>query len=128
MLVQAMRTETVSGVAFAYYCYMVSPKLPAAIKQRFEAIHTLLDNKYYADAFNQAVFAGGARLIGTGLWKGGDVGVIDGIIINGSARLIGWFASITRLFQTGYLYTYAIVMVVAVLFSLTLFGFPPAGK
>ena len=117
-----------SGVAFAYYCYMVNPKLPAAIKQRFEAIHTLLDNKYYADAFNQAVFAGGARLIGTGLWKGGDVGVIDGIIINGSARLIGWFASITRLFQTGHLYTYAIVMIVAVLFSLTLFGFPPAGK
>ena len=132
MAVHALTTApfwlAVSGVAFAYYCYMVSPKLPAAIKQRFEAIHTLLDNKYYADAFNQAVFAGGARLIGTGLWKGGDVGVIDGIIINGSARLIGWFASITRLFQTGYLYTYAIVMVVAVLFSLTLFGFPPAGK
>ena len=117
-----------SGVALAYYCYMVNPKLPAAIKQRFEAIHTLLDNKYYFDRFNEVVFAGGARLLGTGLWKGGDVGVIDGIIINGSARMIGWFASITRLFQTGHLYTYAIAMIVAVLFSLTLFGFPPAAK
>ena len=117
-----------SGVAFAYYCYMVNPKLPAAIKQRFEAIHTLLDNKYYFDRFNEYFLAGGARLLGTGLWKGGDVGVIDGIIIHGSARLVGWFASITRLFQTGHLYTYAITMIVAVLFSLTLFGFPPAGK
>ena len=132
MAVHALTTApfwlAASGVAFAYYCYMVNPKLPAAIKWRFEAIHTLLDNKYYFDAFNQTVFAGGARLIGTGLWKGGDVGVIDGIIVNGSARLVGWFASITRLFQTGHLYTYAIVMIVAVLFSLTLFGFPPAGK
>ena len=120
-----------SGVAFAYYCYMVNPKLPTAIKQRFSAIFTLLDNKYYADRVNETVFAGGARLIGTGLWKGGDQGVIDGIIINGSARLVGWVAQITRLFQTGHLYTYAIAMIVAVLFSLTALtwtGMPGLGK
>ena len=117
-----------AGVAFAYYCYMVNPKLTAAIKQRFEAIHTLLDNKYYFDRFNDYFFAGGARMFGGLFWKGGDVGVIDGIIINGSARMVGWFASITRLFQTGHLYTYAIAMIVALLFSLTLFGFPSAAK
>ena len=117
-----------AGVVTAYVFYMVKPEIPEAIKRRFGAVHTLLDNKYYLDDFNQAFFAGGARLIGTGLWKGGDQGVIDGIIINGAARFVGWIASITRLFQTGYLYTYAIVMIVAVLFSLTLFGFPVAGK
>ena len=67
-------------------------------------------------------------MIGAGLWKGGDQGVIDGIVIGGSTRLVGWVSSITRMFQTGHLYTYAIVMIVAVLFSLTLFGFPGAGK
>jgi NADH-quinone oxidoreductase subunit L len=117
-----------AGVVTAYLFYMVKPEIPAAIKRRFSAVHALLENKYYLDDFNQAFFAGGARLIGTGLWKGGDQGVIDGIIINGSARFVGWISSITRLFQTGYLYTYAIVMIVAVLFSLTLFGFPGAGK
>ncbi len=117
-----------SGVATAYLFYMVKPEIPAAIKRRFSAVHALLENKYYLDDFNQAFFAGGARLIGAGLWKGGDQGVIDGIVIGGSTRLVGWVSSITRMFQTGHLYTYAIVMIVAVLFSLTLFGFPGAGK
>ena len=120
-----------SGVALAYYCYMINPAFPAGIKRRFSAIHTLLEEKYYFDRFNEVFFAGGARLIGTGLWKGGDQGVIDGIIINGSARFVGWVAQITRLFQTGHLYTYAIAMIVAVLFSLTALtwtGMPGLGK
>ena len=120
-----------SGVAFAYYCYMINPACPAGIKQRFAAIHTLLEEKYYFDRFNEFFFAGGARLIGTGLWKGGDQGVIDGIIINGSARFVGWVSQITRLFQTGHLYTYAIAMIIAVLFSLTALtwtGVPGLGK
>ena len=120
-----------SGVALAYYCYMINPAFPAGIKRRFSAIHTLLEEKYYFNRFNEVFFAGGARLIGTGLWKGGDQGVIDGIIINGSARFVGWVAQITRLFQTGHLYTYAIAMIVAVLFSLTALtwtGMPGLGK
>ena len=116
-----------AGVALAYYCYMVNPALPAAIKQRFHRTYSLLDNKYYFDRFNEVVFAGGARLLGTGLWKGGDVGIIDGIAINGSVRLVGWVSRLTRQIQTGYLYQYAFVMIVAVLFSLTLFGFLGAG-
>ncbi len=117
----------VAGVAFAYYCYMINPAFPAGIKQRFAAVHTLLDQKYYFDRFNEVVFAGGARLLGNGFWKGGDQGLIDGLIIKGSVRLVGWFSAITSLFQTGHLYTYAIAMIVAVLFSLTLFGIPGAG-
>ena len=117
-----------AGVGFAYYCYMVNPAVPAAIKARLSAIYTLLDNKYYFDRFNEFVFAGGARLLGNGLWKGGDMAFIDGVAINGSVRLVNFVSRATRLLQTGYLYQYAFVMIVAVLFSLTLFVFFGAGS
>jgi len=103
-----------AGVAFAYYCYMVNPALPAAIKRSASGIHALLENKYYLDRFNEIVFAGGARLLGKGLWKGGDQALIDGLAVNGSARLVGWLASVGRLVQSGYIYHYAIAMIVGV--------------
>ncbi|MBL8378340.1 MAG: NADH-quinone oxidoreductase subunit L [Burkholderiales bacterium] len=127
-LVTAPFWLAVAGVATAWFLYIARPDLPAVIQARFAAIHTLLDNKYYMDRFNDLVFAAGARLAGRGLWKGGDVTVIDGILVNGSSRLVGWVARATRLIQTGYLYQYAFVMIIAVLFSLTLFGFPGGAK
>ncbi len=101
-----------AGVVLAWFFYMKRPDIPAAIQRKFSGLYTLLDNKYYFDRFNEIVFAGGARLLGKGLWKGGDVGVIDGVIINGSARLVGFVANITRLFQTGYMYHYAFMMII----------------
>ncbi|QAU34697.1 NADH-quinone oxidoreductase subunit L [Janthinobacterium sp. 17J80-10] len=103
------------GVAAAYYCYMVNPRVPAWFYAKFHAVHTLLDNKYYMDKFNEVVFAGGARALGGGLWKVGDRGLIDGLIVNGSARVVEWFARITRHFQSGYIYHYAFVMILGVL-------------
>jgi NADH-quinone oxidoreductase subunit L len=109
------------GVVSAYYCYMVNRKVPAFFYAKFHAVHTLLDNKYYMDKFNDVVFAGGARALGGGLWKVGDRGLIDGLLVNGSARLVGWFASVVRTFQTGYIYHYAFVMIVGVLATLMYF-------
>ncbi len=103
-----------AGVASAYYCYMVNPKVPAWFHAKFKGIYTLLDNKYYMDKINQAVFAGGARMLGRGLSVAGDRTLIDGLIVNGSARAVGWFATVTRTFQTGYIYHYAFTMIVAV--------------
>jgi NADH-quinone oxidoreductase subunit L len=103
-----------AGVASAYYCYMVNPALPAAISRTFSGVHRLLDNKYYLDRFNEVVFAGGARALGGGLWKGGDQALIDGVAVNGSARLVGWFAGALRWIQTGYIYHYAIAMILGV--------------
>jgi NADH-quinone oxidoreductase subunit L len=104
-----------AGVASAYYCYMVNQKVPAWFYAKFHALHTLLDNKYYMDRFNEIVFAGGARLIGGGLWNVGDKGLIDGLIVNGSAKVVAWFAALVRLLQTGYIYHYAFVMIIGVL-------------
>ena len=109
-----------SGVALSWFFYIKRPDIPAAIKARCEPIYTLLENKYYFDKFNDVVFAGGARLLGKGLWKGGDVAVIDGIIVNGSARLVGWIATMVRLFQSGHIYHYAFTMIIGVFVLLTL--------
>ncbi len=105
---------SLAGVALAWFFYLKRPDIPDAIAARFALIYRLLDNKYYLDRINEIVFAGGARLIGRGLWKGGDVGVIDNIAINGSARLVAWFASVIRFAQSGYIYHYAFAMLVGI--------------
>ncbi|MYM24470.1 NADH-quinone oxidoreductase subunit L [Duganella sp. FT135W] len=111
----------IAGVASSYYCYMINPRVPAWFFAKFHAVHTLLDNKYYMDKFNQAVFAGGARLLGEGLWNFGDKKLIDGLLVNGSAKLVGWFSTLTRLAQTGYIYHYAFVMILGILGFLVYF-------
>ncbi|GGI53004.1 NADH-quinone oxidoreductase subunit L [Oxalicibacterium solurbis] len=104
-----------AGVVSAYYCYMINPRVPAWFYNKFRAIHTLLDNKYYMDKFNEVFWANGARLLGGGLSRVGDRTLIDGLIVNGSAKVVGWFSRIVRTFQTGYIYHYAFVMILGVL-------------
>jgi NADH-quinone oxidoreductase subunit L len=111
----------IAGVAASYYCYMINPRVPAWFFAKFKAVHTLLDNKYYLDKFNQVVFAGGARLLGEGLWNFGDKKLIDGLLVNGSAKVVGWFSTLTRLAQTGYIYHYAFVMILGILGFLVYF-------
>jgi len=109
------------GVASAYYMYMVNPALPAAIKTRFQPIYTLLENKYYLDWFNENVVSRAARALGVGLWKGGDEAVIDGVLVNGSWKGVAWVSGVVRRVQTGYLYHYALVMILGVFVLMTYF-------
>jgi NADH-quinone oxidoreductase subunit L len=109
----------VAGVALPWFFYLRRPDIPAALQRRFAFLYKLLDNKYYFDWFNENVLARGARLVGTGLWRGGDVGVIDNILIDGSARTVGAFAVLSRRLQSGYLYWYALVMIVGVIGLMT---------
>jgi NADH-quinone oxidoreductase subunit L len=103
-----------AGVVAAYYCYMVNPRVPAWFFSKFHGIYTLLDNKYYMDKINEVVFAGGARAMGRGLWNVGDRTLIDGLLVNGSARVVGWFSVVSRAFQTGYIYHYAFTMILGI--------------
>jgi NADH-quinone oxidoreductase subunit L len=80
---------------------------------------TILMEKYGFDRFNDWFFAGGARLVGGGLWKGGDVAVIDGFI-NGAARAVGWMAAVIRNLQSGFIYHYAFAMIIGMLVLLTM--------
>ena len=110
-----------AGVALAYFFYMVKPSIPTAIKAKTTAINTLLENKYYFDKFNETVFAGGARKLGEFLWKFGDVKIIDGWLVNGAARMVNVFAQAVALFQSGYIYQYALAMILGLVVFLTLF-------
>ena len=111
------------GVFSAWFIYMKQPSIASSLKQRFIVLFNLLDRKYYFDDFNSIVFAGGSRLLGNRLWQMGDVSFIDGLLVNGSAKLVAWFAGVTRQLQTGMLYHYAFAMIVGVLmlFAIGLF-------
>jgi len=120
-LTQAPFWLALFGVLTAWFLYMKRTDLPAKIVALpgMKQIHTILVNKYGFDDFNEIVFGGGSRGLGTGLWKMGDVFLIDGLVVNGSARVVGWVSSLVRHVQSGYLYHYAFAMILGLL---ALFG------
>jgi NADH-quinone oxidoreductase subunit L len=101
-----------AGVATAWLFFLKRPQLADAAAKRFRLIYQLLSEKYYFDWFNENVLAALTRGVGTGLWKGGDEGLIDGAMVNGTAAGIGWFGGVLRRVQSGYLYSYAFWMVI----------------
>jgi len=115
----------VAGAVIAWYCYLVNPKVPAAIKSSLSGIYKLLDNKYYVDWINEQVIARGARCLGHGLWQTGDRGLIDGVVVNGSARVVGWVAAVSRHLQSGYIYHYAFAMIIGIMALVTFFVLIP---
>jgi NADH-quinone oxidoreductase subunit L len=110
-----------AGVVTAFVFYMVAPSIPATLARVLAPLIKVMENKYYFDWFNEKVLAAGARLVGRGLWKGGDEAIIDGIAINGSAKVVDMISSVVRLGQTGYIYHYALVMLVGVVALMTWF-------
>jgi NADH-quinone oxidoreductase subunit L len=103
------------GVVTAAVFYLWLPQIPAFFARVLAPIKNVLDNKYYMDDFNQAVFAKGARVLGTGLWKRADQGLIDGWVVNGSTRVVAWFSANVRQVQSGYLYHYAFAMILGLI-------------
>lgn len=110
-----------AGVALSWFFYMKRPDIPATIMQRTGVLYRILENKYGFDAFNEKFFAGGSRLIGSKLWQIGDVTVIDGLFVNGTARLIGRISAIIRHLQSGLIYHYAFAMIIGAFLLLTFF-------
>ena len=110
-----------SGVVTAWYMYMVNPAVPAAFARALRPLVVLLENKYYLDWINENILARGARALGNGLWKVGDRALIDGLLVNGSWKLVGWVSGQVRKFQSGYLYHYALVMILGVFVLMTYF-------
>ncbi|MBI3919714.1 MAG: NADH-quinone oxidoreductase subunit L [Betaproteobacteria bacterium] len=108
------------GIAAAAYLYLRRPDLADVIKEKAGVLYTVLDRKYWFDELYSWFFAGGARSVGTGLWKGGDVAVIDGVFVNGSARVVGWFAGVIRRVQSGLIYHYAFTMIIGIVVLLTI--------
>lgn len=112
-----------SGLALAWYVYTRDDSLARWAFNKFHWLYKLLDRKYYADDFNQSVFAKGSIYLGNGLWAVGERMLIDGLIVNGSAKAVGWFSGLARRVQTGYLYHYAFAMLLGILLMMTWFLF-----
>ncbi|CAB3834457.1 MULTISPECIES: NADH-quinone oxidoreductase subunit L [Achromobacter] len=115
----------VAGFVISWYCYLINPKVPAAIKANLSGVNKILENKYYVDWVNEQIIARGLRCLGRGLWQTGDRGIIDGILINGSARVVGWVAAISRHLQSGFIYHYAFAMIIGVMALVTFFVLIP---
>ena len=111
----------IAGVVVAWFLYVKAPSVPAKIQAACKPIYTLLDNKYYLDTLYFNVFAKGSRKLGEFFWKVGDIMIIDNGIVNGSAKLVGAVAAQVRKAQTGFIYTYAAVMVFGVLVMIVAF-------
>ena len=109
-----------TGLAAAWFLYIARPELPRVLRRRAGVLVTILMEKYGFDRFYDWFFAGGARLLGGGLWKGGDVAVIDGVMVNGSANLVGWISGWIRKVQSGMIYHYAFAMIIGMLVLLTM--------
>ena len=103
------------GVVTAAVFYLWLPQIPAFFARVLAPVKAILDDKYFLDDLNQAVFAKGARVLGTGLWKGADQGLIDGLVVNGSTRVVAWFSATVRQVQSGYIYHYAFAMILGLI-------------
>jgi NADH-quinone oxidoreductase subunit L len=103
-----------AGIATAWTLYSKRTDLPRRIAMQLGPLYALVERKYGFDELYAWLFASGARAIGKGFWRGGDLAIIDGLLVNGSARVVGWSASVVRLFQSGYVYQYAFTMLIGV--------------
>jgi NADH-quinone oxidoreductase subunit L len=110
-----------SGVLLAWFFYTQRPDIPASIQSKLAWLNKVLENKYGFDAFNDKLFAAGSCLLGHKLWQIGDVTIIDGALVNGTANLIGKAATVVRKLQTGLIYHYAFAMIIGVFLMLTFF-------
>jgi NADH-quinone oxidoreductase subunit L len=109
-----------AGIFTAWYLYSARADIPGKIKARCSSLYNLLEHKYYIDEFYSWLFGRGTRALGTALWKHGDMKVIDGFFVNGTARVVALTATLVRRYQTGYIYHYAFTMIVGIFAILTL--------
>ena len=103
-----------AGIVTAWFLYIKNTQIPKKIAIALGPLYALVERKYGFDELYSRVFELGAQLVGNGLWKGGDQRVIDGIMVNGSARVVGWFSGVVRLVQSGLIYWYAFMMIFGV--------------
>jgi NADH-quinone oxidoreductase subunit L len=104
----------VAGMFTAWVLYLRKPQLPKRVARAFGPLYALVERKYGFDELYSWLFAGGARTVGKGFWRGGDQTLIDGLMVNGSARVVGWFSGVVRLVQSGLVNQYAVAMLIGV--------------
>jgi len=105
----------IGGFVLATLIYRLRPSMADSLQQKMPRLHRILENKFYIDELYQKIFVSRTINIGNVLWKKADAGLIDGVLVNGSARLMGNLAARVRLWQSGYLFQYAFAMIVGLI-------------
>ena len=109
----------IGGIVITWYCYVINPKAPAAVEKALSFLKPVFDHKYYFDWLNEKVIARFARWFGNELWVKFDQGLIDGVFVNGSTKVVAAFAAVSRRMQTGYIYHYAFLMIIGLVALIT---------
>lgn len=104
-----------AGIVSAWLCYVRFPALPEFFARRFIWIYKLLIGKYGFDTFNQRVIVRGTQSLARVFFETGDVKILDDQFVNGSGRAIALFSRTARKLQSGYLYHYAMIMIIGLL-------------
>ena len=107
-----------AGVAAAWVFFLWRPAWAETAARRARWLYRALTQKYWFDWVNEELIAPLARLVGVGLWKGGDEGLIDGALVNGTAAEVTWLGGLLRRVQSGYLYSYAFWMMIGLVLLL----------
>ena len=111
------------GFVVATWVYIKKPGLSTTIKKQLAPLHRILISKYGFDHFNQKYIVGGTVKLGEALWKWSDSRFIDGLFVNGSSKVIYGVSKLLRPFQSGYVFHYALVMVVGVIVFISFYLF-----
>jgi NADH-quinone oxidoreductase subunit L len=120
-LLSTSAVVAIAGIALAYFFYVVRPSIPLNLARRMRSIFSLLANKYYVDELYNAVFVKPALLLAEGFAVGCDKLVIDGVLVDGLARGVGWLGRQASYLQSGYLRHYALATFVGVLVLISYF-------
>jgi NADH-quinone oxidoreductase subunit L len=109
----------IGGIATAWVFALYRTQWADAVMKKCHRTYYVLDSLYGFDRFNEIVFVNGIKKLGNLLWKVSDMGLIDKMAVNGSAKLVRFIGSVVRPIQTGYVYHYAFFMIFSLLIILT---------
>ena len=107
------------GFLIALQAYVRNPTIPGRFVGQFGILHRFLYNKWYFDEAYEVLFVRPSLWLGRVFWKGGDERVIDRFGPNGAAALVSGGNRLTARLQSGYLYTYALVMLLGIAAAIT---------
>jgi NADH-quinone oxidoreductase subunit L len=111
------------GLGVAIWFYILNPALPRAVAENQRPVYLFLLNKWYVDEIYDAVIVGPAKRLARLLWRGGDVGVIDGFLNGLAMGVVPFFTRLAGRAQSGYIFTYAFAMVIGIAVLVTWMSF-----
>jgi NADH-quinone oxidoreductase subunit L len=111
------------GLGLAIWFYILNPALPRAVAENQRPLYLFLLNKWYVDEIYDAVIVGPAKRLARLLWRGGDVGVIDGFLNGLAMGVVPFFTRLAGRAQSGYIFTYAFAMVIGIAVLVTWMSF-----